>query len=79
VQNVQTFIYFLGLYISSKTKTRHSPYDVSFLFYEAWLCYLTIVIRYIRGLTLFSLLNVVVLKYEPGINGSESLKYTKAL
>jgi hypothetical protein len=50
---IPTFIYFLGLYISSKTKTRHSPYDVSFLFYEAWLCYLTIVIRYIRGLTLF--------------------------
>jgi hypothetical protein len=44
-----------AIYYFSKTKARHFPYDVSFLFYEAWLCYLTIVIRYFRGLTLFSL------------------------
>ena len=37
----------------------HSPYNVSFLFYET--CCLTIFIRYFRGLTLFSIMNVVVL------------------
>ena len=37
------------------------PYNVSFLFYETWFCYLTIFIRYFRGLTLFSITNVVVL------------------
>ena len=37
------------------------PYNVSFLFYETWFCYLTIFIRYFRRLTLFSITNVVVL------------------
>ena len=46
---------FRGLYISSKKthtqKQRDSPYNVSFLFYETWFCYLTICIRYFRGPT----------------------------
>jgi hypothetical protein len=37
------------------------PYNVSFLFYETWFCYLTIFIRYFRVLTLCSITNVVVL------------------
>jgi hypothetical protein len=49
----ETIYYFKN--IKSQTLT------ISFVFYEAWLCYLTIVIRYFRGLTLFSLMNVVVL------------------
>ena len=44
-----------------KKKAGHSPYNVSYLFYETWFCCLTIFIRYFRGLTLFSLMNVVVL------------------
>ena len=38
--------------------------SVSFLFYQTWFCCLMIVIRYFtkfRGLTLFSMVNVVVL------------------
>ena len=42
-------------------KNKSQTLTISFVFYEAWLCYLTIVIRYLRGLTLFSLMNVVVL------------------
>ena len=53
-----------------KNKARHSPYNVSFFFYETWFCFLTIFIRYFRGLTLFSITNVVVLWYEPGMFGS---------
>jgi hypothetical protein len=44
-----------------KKKARHSPYNVSFLFYETWFCCLTIFIRYFMGLTLFSITNGVVL------------------
>ena len=44
-----------------KKKAGDSPYNVSFLFYETWFCCLTIFIRYFRGLTLFSIANVVVL------------------
>ena len=62
-----------------KNKARHSPYNVSFFFYETWFCCLTIFIRYFRGLTLFSITKVVVLWYEPGIYGSGSLKYTKTI
>ena len=52
---------FRRLYISSK-KTKHTnKAGDSFLFYETWLCCLTIFIRYFRRLTLFSITNVVVL------------------
>ena len=44
-----------------QNKARDSLYNVSFLFYETWFCCLTIFIRYFRGLTLFSIVNVVVL------------------
>ena len=53
-----------------KNKAGHSPYNVSFLFYETWFCCLTIFIRYFRGLALLSITNVV-LWYEPGIYGSQ--------
>ena len=49
----------LGFVVSSKAGDL--PYNVSFLFYETWFCCLTIFIRYFRGLTLFSITNVVVL------------------
>ena len=48
-------------YPQKNNKAGHSPYNVSFLFYETWFCCLTIFIRYLRGLTLFSITNVVVL------------------
>jgi hypothetical protein len=41
-----------------KHKAGDSQYNVSFLFYETWFCWLTIFIRYYRGLTLFSATNV---------------------
>ena len=44
-----------------KNKAGHSPHNVSFLFYETWFCCLTRFIGYFRGLTLFSMTNVVVL------------------
>jgi hypothetical protein len=44
-----------------KKKAGHSPYNVSYLFYETWFCCLTIFIKYFRGLTLFSITNVIVL------------------
>jgi hypothetical protein len=44
-----------------KNKSGHLPYNVSLLFYGTWFCCLTIFIRYFRGLTLFSITNVVVL------------------
>ena len=53
-----------------KKQTGHSPYNVSFLLYETWFCCFTIFIRYFSELTLFSITNVVVLGYEPGIYGS---------
>ena len=42
-------------YPQKKKKNGHSPYNVSVLFYETWVCCLTIFIRYFRGLTLFSI------------------------
>ena len=47
-------------YPKKKHKAGHSPNNVSFLFYETWFCCLTIFIRYFRGLTLFSIANVVL-------------------
>ena len=59
-----------------KHKAGDSPYNVSFLFYETWFFWLTIFIRYYRGLTLFSATNFVLIwtRYI-----SYPLKDTKAL
>ena len=50
-----------GYTYPQKNKAGHSPYNVSFLFYETWFCCLAIFIRYFGGLTLFSMRNIVVL------------------
>jgi hypothetical protein len=59
-------------------KAGDSPYNVSFLFYETWFCCLAVFIRYFRGLTLFSITNVVVLIWTRYMVVGP-LKYTKAL
>jgi hypothetical protein len=48
-----------GYTYPQKNKAGHSPYNVSFLFYETWFCCLAIFIRYFGGLTLFSIILLI--------------------
>ena len=60
------------------TKNKETHYIISVLFYETWFCFLMIFIRYFRGLALFSITNVVVLRSCIYMVVGP-LKYTKAL